>query len=932
MTEARAPKKAWGDGRSDALFGHSLARELVIVGLFYAVFFACYFAPVWMHGVILSPGDASISYFPFFHKPWALISDQLLLGYPVGSDLQVQANYLPKLLLPNYNAFVISAYVIMALGTYAFVSGYVGSRLGALFAGMIAGGSGFMMGHLGHATIIHSASWIPWILWGFHLCSQRANWGGVCVGAFAVAMSLLGGHPQITIIGLGLAFIFWIFLVALAAFERHSWRALVANGLAIFILGFMLSAISVLPFAELVRQGVRAGWSIADFNTYSETTRTLLLGLFPGLLGTFPNTIYGAYSGPWNMTELVFYAGLVPVMLAAVAIVSDLRRPHVVFWISVAVLALVASLGALTPVGEIIYHMPVLGTFRAQGRYGIVYILAVSVLAAVAVEGIRHGRFGTSQVLRGIALTLSAFILCLVVIARIYRSLPAPAGYQDGSVLASMLHNPAIYIPSALLLTGAVLLIFWAKSGRSALAFTILVLVSLDLATFGQFYEWRFVGLSPEAMEISSQTRAQIEAVRASGTRVLPVVSSLVTFSPFSPQSNILFDVPLAVNYGPLLSRRFNYFAAMDTTGHPDFDVSRSPLLDILGVGWLSRTPGGPMFEEALLSRECGGNTGEPYRVTYHFPEGTHGVRLRIISHMACSVDIDQGATVAELTWTGDGVDHRLPLRAGIDTSEWAIDRPGLLVHHGRAPVAFSFDAPEAPGHYYVSEKALSDGKDVSIGAISIQMAPSHDFAIRIHKVELLDAAGHIVPVEPEQPGLTIDKSNPAVTLARRQVQPPLQWSVCVVRALAEEPMRTALTSGALPDGGRFEPHTLALLDADATFASPTCRAPAIVKVQERSSSRIRVLVVGAGSSMLVISQAFYPGWDARIDGKKAAIVPIDGVIQGVMVPNGEHVIELNFVPRSFVLGCAVTLLAIFILLITPLWRRRQRRLSKGIR
>lgn len=922
-----------------ATLGRGPALELLIVGLLYAAFFALYFMPAWVHGGVLAPGDGLISYFPFFHKPWALITDKLLLGYPMEADLQVQANYLPKLLLPTYDTFVISAYVIMALGTYAFVASYIGCRLSALVAGMVTSGSGFMMAHLGHATIIHSACWIPWILWGLYICSRDIRWSGVCLGAFAVSMSILGGHPQISTIGLGLAVIFWVFLITLAACERRQWKGVAAAGIAIFALGTMLSAISALPFYELAGQGVRTGWSINDFNSFSQVPKTLLLSMFPSIFGTQTSTFYGVYSGPWNLTELALYTGIVPLMLAVIAAVSLYRRPHVMFWVAIAVLALLVSMGSETPVGQIVYHLPVLGKFRAQGRYGIIYIIAVAVLAAVTIREIRHQNIGGKQLLRGIIAMVFIFCLGLASIASIFPTLmPRQSDHASTSIFVSMFHDPAVYIPSILLFIGVSLVLLWVRFGEFQwpFALALLILVILDLASFGQFCEWRFTATNPQSIKASAQTNEQIDQILASRTRVIPVSSSLVAFSPFTPQSNILYDVPLATNYGPLLSSRMTNFAELDTIGHAHFNVASSPLMAILGVGWLARVPAGAIFDGALLSRHCGVTTGEPYEVTYHVPNDAHAVRLRIISQMACSAGIPQGATVADVTWGGDGSVHQLSLRAGIDTSEWAIDRPGLVVRHKRALVASSFtvtgtSGASYKGHLYLTEKILAKGADVPIRTLSIQMAPGGDFGLRIQSVGLLDEHGGVTPLSPKPDGFIVDASNPAVTLARRDKQPKLQWAVCEAHALDDAALQMANTDGRLPDGTHFDPYKVALLDANVALPSPTCTVPAKVTVRERSSSRFLATVAGSGSSLLVISQAYYPGWKARVDGKKAKIFAVDGVIQGLMVPGGQHTVELDFLPKSFFVGCIVTTLAILMLLLVPLLWLVRRRFEAGV-
>lgn len=913
------------------VFTNGRGRELLLVALLFSAFFALYFSPAWWGGALLAPGDAGISYFPLFHEPWGLMSDRLLMGFPMEADLQVQANYPLKLLLPGYNAFVISAYVVMAVGTYAFLVTYVESRVGALMGAVIASSGGFMIAHLGHATIIHSACWIPWLLWSIHCGSQRLNWPAVCVGAFAVCLSLLGGHPQISLIGFALAAVFWIFLGILARMERRPFKGIVVHGACVFVLGLMLSAISVVPFAELASQGVRSGWSLTDFDTYSNTPRTLLLGLFPGVFGTFPSTFYGAYTGPWNLTELAFYAGIGPLVLAGIGFLAGRRNPHVWFWSAVGVLAIFVSLGASTPVGTLVYHLPVLGSFRAQARYGLIYILAIATLVAFGVGALRTGTARMPHVLLSSLGILGVTAYGLRVIFHIYPLLGAHPFDVAGDTAASMAHNPAVLIPCVLLLAMVALTVAWLLWRRGFVTVLLGILVVGDLASFGMFYEWRFAVLPPEALVLSPATKAQVDVVRASGTRVLPVAESQLVYGPFSPQVNVAFGVPLAVNYGPLLPARMQRYAQLDTTGHPHFDVLHSPLPDIMGIGWFARSPGGALFDNVVLSHGCGipATIG---RVHYSVPANTRASRIRIVSHMSCSTEVAQDETVAIVRWEGTSGAGELPLNAGVDTSEWAIDRPGLVVAHRRAEIAASFDAPGAPGHDYVTNLTLNGGADTVVDGLSIELARLGDLAFRVRSVELVDSKGQATTVSPSRPGVTLDLSNPAVSLARRDVAPPLQWSVCHAYEVSKDTVQSILAGGLMPDGSVFDPHRVALLERRHAPMPPDCGAPATIRDVSRGAGRFKAEVESQGSSILVVSQAWYPGWTARIDGSRASLFPVDGLIQGVLVPSGKHEVELIFLPASFVIGLILTLIAILSLLAPFAWKRINYRQHVGDR
>jgi uncharacterized membrane protein YfhO len=57
----------------------------------------------------------------------------------------------------------------------------------------------------------------------------------------------------------------------------------------------------------------------------------------------------------------------------------------------------------------------------------------------------------------------------------------------------------------------------------------------------------------------------------------------------------------------------------------------------------------------------------------------------------------------------------------------------------------------------------------------------------------------------------------------------------------------------------------------------------------------------------VVVSQNLAAGWTARVDGKPAPLVAVDGALMGVFVPAGEHAVALDYLPHSFLAGSVIT-------------------------
>ncbi len=62
---------------------------------------------------------------------------------------------------------------------------------------------------------------------------------------------------------------------------------------------------------------------------------------------------------------------------------------------------------------------------------------------------------------------------------------------------------------------------------------------------------------------------------------------------------------------------------------------------------------------------------------------------------------------------------------------------------------------------------------------------------------------------------------------------------------------------------------------------------------------------------ILFVSDTFFPGWKAYIDGKETEILQADYAFRGVVVPEGKHVVKFIYRPDSFFRGVKISLLSL---------------------
>ncbi|PRQ06429.1 YfhO family protein [Enhygromyxa salina] len=78
--------------------------------------------------------------------------------------------------------------------------------------------------------------------------------------------------------------------------------------------------------------------------------------------------------------------------------------------------------------------------------------------------------------------------------------------------------------------------------------------------------------------------------------------------------------------------------------------------------------------------------------------------------------------------------------------------------------------------------------------------------------------------------------------------------------------------------------------------------------------------------ALLVITDSYYPGWRASVDGVETDIVPVNHMFRGVPLDPGAHVVELVFRPRSYAIGWRLTLGMLAFLALGAAWISRPRR------
>jgi hypothetical protein len=119
------------------------------------------------------------------------------------------------------------------------------------------------------------------------------------------------------------------------------------------------------------------------------------------------------------------------------------------------------------------------------------------------------------------------------------------------------------------------------------------------------------------------------------------------------------------------------------------------------------------------------------------------------------------------------------------------------------------------------------------------------------------------------------------------------------------DPRRYAVTESIHP-GLKSESETPDAPAGNATLASYTAD-----KVVVRASA--------GQPSLVVLTDVYYPGWKATVDGKSASVDPVDYVLRGVPIPAGDHTVTFRYEPSSWKLAKLLSVLGVVALALTAL-------------
>jgi hypothetical protein len=131
-------------------------------------------------------------------------------------------------------------------------------------------------------------------------------------------------------------------------------------------------------------------------------------------------------------------------------------------------------------------------------------------------------------------------------------------------------------------------------------------------------------------------------------------------------------------------------------------------------------------------------------------------------------------------------------------------------------------------------------------------------------------------------------------------------------------PQEDALT--ALRD---LDPRRAVLMERDPLPAGPR-QAFTPATIREYHPHRVVVEAHPSQPALLVLTDAWHPGWRATVDGQPAAILRVNLGLRGVALTPGRHQVAFDFVPPGLVTGSLASLATAVVIVGLSVWEWRR--------
>ncbi len=813
------------------------------------------------------------------------------LNSGAGNPLQLPLNLAPTQL--RADLFYLARLLLLALGTFLLLAELGITTVGAGVGAALVAYGGYAMAWIAHHPLA-SELFLPLVLIGFER-GRRGRPGGWVLLALGATGSLLGGKLQASL----LCFAFVGVWASFRGSPAQGGRGVVTPVATVIglLAGVAAAGVLAVPAAELMARasGLTLGGraQLAGFTVPWPSLASLALpGLFTAPDRAFPD---GLLSPAIGISGLVLAAigcaarGAPLVALARVAAV----------WAAVLLLRNAGALAGL-PV-----HVPVLrGILFVKYTFTIVFALAVA--AAVGLDALVAGRIAVARARRTIVVSASAIVVaaCAAVASEAVPTFPANA-WASGAVFVAL----------------GILTALWAGGllGRSAVGWCLALLVVTEL--------WSFAPHAHPPRRDPYRAPAFVEFLRnavpgrviADHDLLVPLTSAVVGLRDLRA-----IDVLTPATSYAFFTRLVSFCdRVIHFTVDPDVRLAATaPALDLAGVRWIVSRASLPPDDLAWRVGRQVGRERTARLLTDLVRMRTEGGPLAIgpvrrgdderfafTLPTPFTLDVTADSEAPELAWgvLVHGEAEGVMLQAHVDgiASDAASEATAVVATGGWHEHRVALAEAGRRRRIRLRLSVTSRGAPVSVSIGNLGFGAGAATEARLAKER---TARHVAEVATLRP-VYRDEAEAVVVYENVNALP----RAFRVRRVEPSPsVEAALTR--LGDGFDFRAAALVdtrdVLMVQAALGGAPGDDAGTAEIRADTPGTVTIATAGPAAALLVLADLAYPGWHADVDGRSAPVLTVDGLLRGVVVPAGEHVVTFRYRPTSLLVGALMSALA----------------------
>ncbi len=712
--------------------------------------------------------------------------------------------------------------------------------------------------------------------------------------AIVLVVQFFAGFPQA--FAYSGIFVFLYLLVFMDKSRQYLKRRVV--DIALFVSIFLLlTAIQLLPLAEVTLQTGRQGVTMEFFTSFSASYKVLPMMLFPNLYNNWTQPF-----GVWQSGEmsLEVYAGaivFVPFVYAALFHMKDKKiRVFVVFGI----LAILYSMAGTIPgLRDIVYRIPILNSFRCATRALFLYEFFAAVVFALVLMKLTDRKEAKRLFL--FSLAMLGIAAALVVMAKGIAS-TAMASEEMRVFYSGMgaFSRPLIFmvcLSAALAAYCYIKFLYRARHGLAVVACALCALNILDISgykapPFDQKFDYEEATVSPGFSEIGFIKQIP-------GSEDYRSIAILQDWADYWDHGGVRTSVGFRNSYN--LYHQFQTINSYAT-------FRPAQVVQYLGIEDSQVLFGGNKAVHAnnpQLSSASAKYIVDPYR--------------RVTGE---DVIVGAGVTVEQVE------NVNIPANGGaVNVQQWPVSvEKGkyycveVELEQGEAwQMLFcdlygeGYDSPEAEAMFAWTSGttrytgAMSTGEASLPEKVYLRLASQSGADIRVKSLVLYEAES--VPFDSVYKPLVDNEQT--VIYENVNARPVIN----IARSVEDmERFRAASVN------------TVSYVENLPYAVEPPGEDVRVGEIVYQNNS-VTAKVSSETEVFVNHTQMMYPGWNAYVDGEKVENYLVNGIMQGAYVPAGEHIVEFRFEPKSLYIGAVLTVVGIILLIFLL---RREKRLRRS--